>query len=156
MDEENSVLDPMLGALLRQPFQAITARVLADLHACGYGDLRPSHLTVFQHLPAGGGRPTELAERAQMTKQSMGALVDQLVTAGYIERAADPRDGRARVLRRTERGWAVERSARASIGALEAEWAMALGAERLAQCRAFLSDLSELLDGEASDAGPRR
>lgn len=146
----------MLGALLRMPFQAITARVLGDLHAAGFGDLRPSHLVVFQHLPWDGGRPTDLAERAQITKQSMGALVDHLVAGGYVERAADSRDGRARIIRRTGRGWAVERVARESIRALEAEWSAALGAERLDQCRAFLADLSDLLDGEASDPGPRR
>lgn len=146
----------MLGALLRMPFQAIGERVLGDLHAAGYGDLRLSHLVVFQHLPWEVGRVTELAERAQITKQSMSALVDHLVAGGYLERAADPRDGRARALRRTERGWAVERSARESIRALEAEWAAALGEERLAQCRAFLADLADLLEGGATAASPRR
>lgn len=146
----------MLGALLRLPFQAISVRVLGDLHAAGYVDLRPSHLVVFQHLPSDGGRVTELAERAQITKQSMSALVEHLVAGGYVERGADPRDGRSRLLHRTERGWAVERLARESIRALEAEWAAALGAERLAQCRAFLTDLADLLEGDASAVNPRR
>lgn len=138
--------EPMLGALLRAPFQAISARILADLHGAGYADLRPSHLTVFQHLAFDGSRVTELAERAQMTKQSMGALVDHLVAGGYVERVADPVDGRARIVRRTERGMLVERSARASIAALEAEWASVLGADRLTECRALLVELAELLD----------
>lgn len=155
MEDRTGQPERMLGALLRLPSQAIAARVLSDLHAAGFDDLRSSHLVVFQQLPWDGGRVTELAERAQITKQSMSALVDHLIVGGYLERAADPRDGRARVLRRTERGWAVERAARESIRALEAEWAAALGAERLAECRAFLADLADLLDA-ASAPGPRR
>jgi hypothetical protein len=47
-------LERMLGALLRIPFQAITARVAADLAAAGFDDLRPAYLAVFQHLEAQG------------------------------------------------------------------------------------------------------
>lgn len=147
--------EPMLGALLRVPFQAISARILSDLHAAGFVDLRPSHLVVFQHMAFEGSRVTDLAERVQMTKQSMGALVDHLVAGGYVERSADPDDGRARIIRRTERGMVVERSARASISALEAEWAAALGADRLAESRALLVDLAELLDRQSSPSYQR-
>lgn len=139
-------MERMLGALLRIPFQAINARIVRDLEAAGFEDLRPAHFTVFQHLPAGGGRQTELAERAQMTKQSMGALVDHLVSGGYLERAQDPEDGRAKIVQRTDRGWEVERIARQSIRQLEEEWGEKLGRERLRECRQFLQDLAVLLE----------
>jgi DNA-binding MarR family transcriptional regulator len=139
-------MTPMLGALLRAPGAAIVERIASDLVAAGYSDIRPSHFSVFQQLPAEGGRLTLLAERAQITKQSMGALIDQLVTTGYLERVPDPADGRAQIIRRTARGWQVEQIARASISELESEWADALGAERMQQLRQTLTDLAELLE----------
>jgi DNA-binding MarR family transcriptional regulator len=139
-------MTPMLGALLRAPGAAIVARIAADLARAGHTDLRPAHFSVFQQLPAEGGRLTVLADRAQMTKQSMGALVEHLVRAGYLERIVDPTDGRAQIIRRTDRGWDVERIARASIQQLEDEWGEALGHERVQQCRQFLADLSGLLN----------
>lgn len=140
------VMTRLLGALLRLPLQAINARIAADLAAAGYADLRPAHFSVFQYLPAEGARATELAERAQMTKQSMGDLVDYLEGHGYVERVPDPADRRARIVRRTERGWAVERAARASIQHLEDEWGRHLGEERMRQFRTTLEDLAAMLD----------
>jgi DNA-binding MarR family transcriptional regulator len=147
-------LERMLGALLRIPFQAITARVAADLAAAGFTDLRPAYLAVFQHLDAEGSRLTDLAHRAQVTKQSMGALVDRLERWGYVERIPDPRDRRARIVRRTARGGTVERTARASIRALEDEWTQRVGAERMRQCRAVLEEIVAVLD-DSSSAPPR-
>ena len=138
-------MKPMLGALLRAPGTAIVERIAADLVAAGYDDIRPSHFSVFQQLPTEGGRLTMLAERAQITKQSMGALVEHLVAGGYLERVPDPADGRAQIIRRTARGWQVEQIARTSISRLEAEWGDALGEERMQQLRQTLTDLAELL-----------
>jgi DNA-binding MarR family transcriptional regulator len=136
----------MLGAMLRTPLRAITARVGADLAAAGYDDLRPAHFVVFQNLPAEGANATTLAERAEITKQSMGYLLDHLERHGYIERVPDPTDQRARIVRRTARGWAVEWAARASIQRLEDEWSAHLGEERMQQFRAVLVDLGVLLN----------
>lgn len=136
----------MIGALLRIPFQETVRRVLEDLLAAGFVDLRAAHLAVFQHLSPGGTRPSELAERAQITKQSMGYLVEHLVAAGYVEQVSDPRDGRARLVRLTERGRAVDDAARDSMRSLEAEWAISLGADRYAQLKAALTDLVETIE----------
>lgn len=151
MNSKPIVAERMLGALLRIPFQAINRRIQADLTEAGFDDLRPAHFSVFQHLPQNGARATVLAERAQMTKQSMGALLDHLQAGGYIERTPDPTDGRAQIVVRTERGWEVERSARESIRRLERDWGQRLGPERLSQAKAFLTDLvGEIEDQEPS------
>ena len=135
----------MIGALLRIPFQATVARVHAGLVARGYRDLRPAHLVVFQHLSPGGSRQTDLAERAQMTKQSMGYLIDYLEERGYVARIPDPKDRRARLVVLTERGRDVERAARAELAALEAEWDAALGG-RLEVLRNLLRELVAALE----------
>jgi DNA-binding MarR family transcriptional regulator len=86
----------MIGALLRIPREAALRQTLDGLAASGYDDIRPAHFTVFQHMPPEGIRLTTLADAALMTKQSMGYLVDELEGRGYVERAADPADRRAR------------------------------------------------------------
>lgn len=133
----------MIGALLRIPFQETVRRVHSDLTSAGFDDLRPAHLVVFQHLDQAGTRQTDLAERAQITKQSMGYLVDYLVGHGYVTREPDPSDGRASLVCATERGRTVEREARASLERLESEWRSLLGNEPYRQMKAVLAQLAE-------------
>jgi len=132
----------MIGALLRIPFQETVARVYQRLIEAGYTDLRPTHFALLQHLRPEGVQVTELARLAQMTKQSMGALVDYVEERGYVERVADLSDRRAWLIRLTPRGHEVEHVARAAIEELETEWTQSLGNERFA---ALLSTLQELV-----------
>src|SRR4051812_21713187 len=90
-----------MGLLLKLPYVALERHLSARLHALGFGDLRPAHYAVFQSLVPQGSRLTELAERAGMTKQSMGYLVDYLEDHGYLRRVPDPQDQRAQVIRTT-------------------------------------------------------
>ena len=136
-------LPHMIGALLRIPFQETVRRIHSDLMEAGFGDLRPAHFAVFQHLDPEGTRQTDLAERAQMTKQSMGYLVEHLISGGYARREPDPADGRASLVRLTGRGEEVAGLARTSLQALEVEWEASLGTERYREMRAALAELAE-------------
>src|SRR5512142_217151 len=108
MTQKTSIYDTfMIGALLAIPTQVIGRRVAATLAARGFTDYRPTYQVVFQWCRPEGSRLTELAERAGITKQSMGEIIDVLVQRGYLERIPDPTDGRATLIRRTERGWEV-------------------------------------------------
>jgi DNA-binding MarR family transcriptional regulator len=100
---------------------------------------------VFRTLAPDGERVTELAARAHTTKQAMGYLVDYLVQHGYLERLRDPTDGRAQIVRRTERGWEANRVAREVVGDVQAEWAAMLGPHRLDQLVNLLTDLASRL-----------
>src|SRR5579884_143824 len=135
---------PNIGILLREPVQEVVRRVTAGLAEAGFDDLRPAHTAVFQHIDADGSRLTDLAERAQITKQSMAYLVDYLEQRGYLERRPDPNDRRAALICLTERGWEQVRAALETIAAVEAEWAERLGAERVEQLRDLLVDLRQL------------
>src|SRR5829696_2343469 len=137
----------LIGALLRVPHLAVAARIHDGLPAAGIDDIRPAHLVVFQHIDEHtGSRLTGLAEKAQMTKQSMGYLVDYLEERGYLERIPDPEDGRARIVRLTTRGREVMRAARRIVRALEDEWAQLLGRKRMDQLRKTLKDLVTILE----------
>jgi DNA-binding MarR family transcriptional regulator len=133
--------DPNIGILLRDPYLAFSAEVLARLHLAGYADLRAAHLVVFQHIDPDGSRVTDLARRAQMAKPSMAYLVSHLEECGYLERGPDPTDGRAQLVRLTRRGWAEVHDALDIIATMEAELAAALGPRNLARLRRLLVGL---------------
>lgn len=132
---------PNLGILLRVPYQQVVDRVIAGLAEAGFDDLTPAHTAVFQHIEADGSRLTDLARRAQMTKQSMGYLVDNLERLGYLERRPDPTDRRATSICLTDRGWAQIEAGLTSIAELEAEWTKRLGAKSVRQLRELLTEL---------------
>lgn len=134
---------PNLGILLREPFHEVVRRVSAGLAEAGFDDLRPAHMAVFQHIQADGSHLTDLAERAQITKQSMSYLVDQLERRGYLERHPDPNDRRAALICLTQRGWDQVRASLSIIAALEAEWTETLGEQRIEDLRAMLTELRD-------------
>ncbi len=107
-----------------------------------------AHFSVFQHLPPEGARVSELAVQAQITKQSMGALVEHLEQQSYLERLPDPTDGRASIVRLTARGDALVQVARASVQALEREWEAYLGGPRMDQLLSALRDLIAHIEAE--------
>jgi DNA-binding MarR family transcriptional regulator len=135
----------MIGALLRIPREATLRQVVAGLEAAGFGDVRPAHYTVFQHLPPEGMRLTALAEAALLTKQTMGYLVDDLEALGYVERVADPTDRRAKLVRLTARGWEVDQTVRAVVKQIEADWAERLGEEEYQHLSRLLRALIAIL-----------
>ena len=85
---------------------------------------------------------TELAERAFMTKQSVGEVVSDLQGLDYVERVPDPADGRAKIIRLTERGHAAQALGFALIDDLEREWAERYGEQRIAGLRDALEAVS--------------
>jgi DNA-binding MarR family transcriptional regulator len=137
----------MIGALLRIPREATLRQVVAGLEAAGFGDVRPAHFTVFQHMPPEGIRLTALADAALLTKQTMGYLVDDLEALGYVERVPDPTDRRAKLVRLTARGWEVDRTVREVIKQIEADWARRLGEEEYQHLTRLLRSLISILSG---------
>ena len=123
MNAAGRSMDEALGI----PREAALRQVLAGLAAAGFDDVRPATFTVFQHMPPEGIRLTELADAALMTKQSMGYLVDDLEARGYVERVPDPADRRAKLVRLTARGQAVDETVREVIQQIEADWAARMG-----------------------------
>lgn len=135
-----------IGLLLYIPYRALENRVFQALAEAGYGDVTATQARVFQRIGPGGTRLTELAEAAQVTKQTAGFLVDQLERAGYVERTLDPTDARARLVRITERGAAAVPLGAQVIAEVEAEWTAHIGPRRMAQLRDALHRLRETTD----------
>jgi DNA-binding MarR family transcriptional regulator len=142
----DSIGEPNLGLLLFIPYRALENRVFAALAAAGFDDFSTAQARIFQRIGPNGTRLTELAQAAQVTKQTAGFLVDQLERAGYVERVVDPGDGRARLVRVTPRGARTVLIGAAEIARVEAEWAEHLGPHRFAALRETLSALREITD----------
>jgi DNA-binding MarR family transcriptional regulator len=70
-----------------------------------------------------------------MTKQSVGEVTSDLEKRGYLERVADPNDGRAKIIRLTGQGREAYTVGRRLIDELERDWAERYGEERLAALR---------------------
>jgi DNA-binding MarR family transcriptional regulator len=132
-----------LAILLREPFRAMSDEVYERLAARGHGEVRPAHGNVFQYLDDEGTRVVELAHRAQITKQSMASLVEHLESHGYVERITDASDGRAKLVRATDRGREVFAIVRELVAEIDARLVARLGAAKLAQLRTLLQELDE-------------
>jgi DNA-binding MarR family transcriptional regulator len=135
-----------LAVLLREPFLAIADHIHARLAERGHPEVRQAHGAVFQFLDDEGTHVSTLAERAQMTKQSMAELVAHLERHGYVERVPDPADRRAKLVRLTPRGREAVPVAREAIADLEARWSDVLGERDMKRLRRLLERLGQALD----------
>jgi DNA-binding MarR family transcriptional regulator len=138
--------NPLIGALLRVPSQAIHRRILTGLHRAGFRDLRLPHMGVLQYPGPDGSRPSELAERAGMSKQAMNQLLQSLERLGYLSRRDSREDQRARVVHFTARGRAVWARIHEILAEIEAQWRAALGEKdfdrlKALLCKVWVSDL---------------
>ena len=131
-----------LAILLREPFLAGTKLLHQRFAERGHPEIRPPHGNVMQFLDDGGTRVTVLAERAQMTKQSMAELVAHLERLGYVERVPDPSDRRAKLVRATRRGKQLYAIAREVVAEIEAEWTRRLGKAKMRRLRELLEELN--------------
>ena len=130
--------DMLIGALLRVPAQAIHRRIVKELNAAGYDDLRLPHMAVLQFPGPDGVRPITLAERAGMSKQAMNQLLRSLEAIGYLARSDAPDEGRARIVRLTKRGRAAYAKIHEILRDIEREWSTELGPKQFAQLKALL------------------
>jgi DNA-binding MarR family transcriptional regulator len=128
------------GRLLGHAMRRFDARVL-DLMAhnvdvplalsnlAARAQVSAAHVHITRHLELNGTRLTDLAERAGMSKQAMGDLVDQCEAWGLVTREADPRDARARVVKFTPTGLAWLQAFRDAVAQAEKEFRAEVGAE---------------------------
>ena len=133
---------PLIGALLRLPWEAVQRRMLERLHERGFDDLDAAHLNVFQYPGPQGARPSELAARLRISKQALNYLLGELERLGYLERRPDPDDRRSRRVALTDRGTSAIAVIRDAVGEVEAAWTRQLGPERFAQLRGLLLEVS--------------
>jgi DNA-binding MarR family transcriptional regulator len=129
---------PTLGFLLRELYGRMQQRVYDAVAAAGHAGIRPMHSPVLRHLPAEGGRVSEIARETGLAKQSVTYIVEDLVALGYLRTEPDPDDGRARRLRFTARGHKLLGALVSASHEAESSLASVLGKDRLRSLRDML------------------
>jgi DNA-binding MarR family transcriptional regulator len=133
-----------LPALLAQVKNIAVKRMFSRMADAGFPDVREGHGCVFGFVDLEhGSRLTDLAERAGLTKQAVGEVVAELERKGYAQRVPDPYDGRAKIIRLTERGVEASLTGRRLFAEIEREWAEEYGQELVDQLREVAERIAE-------------
>jgi len=123
-------------------------------HVRGWMDAKFAHNSVFGTLGLEGARSADLAEKAGITRQSMGEIVRELVDLGILEMAPDPTDRRAKLVTYTEAGRQEVVEGFSHIVDFEERMVAELGEEGYEQLRAGLEKIVEVLGRD--DRAPTR
>lgn len=129
-----------LGYLLRTTYELLQDQVYARLREAGHPEVRAAHSSVLRHLPLSGARMTELAKHAGISKQSIAYLVDDLSRLGYVEMHEDPSDGRAKLVRFTDRGKELVAVLAKESKKVEKGCARIIGEDQMAALRLALTE----------------
>jgi DNA-binding MarR family transcriptional regulator len=116
-----------LARLLAMAYRQLVDDLHRRLAARGWSEVRPAFGFLLLALRDGPVSLRELVTTLGTSKQAVSKLADAMVAAGLVERAADPRDARAKDLRLTARGRALLVDVEEIYGELEAGWAGTLG-----------------------------
>ena len=131
----------MLGAV----WQWVRDQLYAGVVAAGYDDLNAAHVGLWRYPGLEGLRPSQLADRRGITKQSVNDLLGYLEQHGYLLRVPDSIDRRARVIRLTSKGWQLQKTIYAEAASAQSRIEEILGPRRYAQLHSSLELLTEQL-----------
>jgi DNA-binding MarR family transcriptional regulator len=134
-----------VATLMFIAYRTMDERVIRAMREAGF-NLTVAQARIAQRIAEDGSRLTDLAEQAQVTKQTASLLIAALEREGLVERVQDPVDGRARLIRFTQKGQAASKRARDVVMGVEQEWNEHLGPELAACLREALTKLREIAD----------
>jgi DNA-binding MarR family transcriptional regulator len=137
---------PRITYLMRALHQHYTQFIGTALRDAGFAGIRPGDAKALVFVPAEGIPVGELADRAGVRKQTMREAVEHLERAGYLERRANPRDGRSRLVFLTQPGRAALPAARAAGDRAEAYWARLTSPGEVEAVRSGLLRLVQAID----------
>ena len=88
-DYPNGEPSPYVGAMLGAVWQWVRDQLYAGVIAAGYDDLNAAHVGLWRYPGLDGVRPSQLADRVGITKQSVNDLLGHLERHGYLLRVPD-------------------------------------------------------------------
>jgi DNA-binding MarR family transcriptional regulator len=142
--------EPTVPALVNLVAASGGPHLRAAFAAAGLDGIRPAQSVALVPLVAGGLHASDLADRLRVSRQAVAQAVAALERHGYVARAPDPVDARARIIELTARGRQALQVMRSNAVALEKRWHEVLGGRRLGELR---ETLTMLLACEATAAG---
>jgi DNA-binding MarR family transcriptional regulator len=141
-------IDPELWgryrANLPRHLMGITRHLQSDVMqaltgTAGYAALRLSFEPFMTLIGEQGCRITDLAGWLGISKQACNQTINQIERADYLQRRADPKDGRARMLLLTTKGRRLIRDGAAASGVVQAHYRELVG-------KAEYAEFAELVD----------
>jgi DNA-binding MarR family transcriptional regulator len=84
--------------------------MLRRIHAAGHPEVTTAMIALFRFAGVERRRPGEIAVTARLSKQATNDMLRELERLGYVERHPDSTDGRARIIRLTKRGQALDKA----------------------------------------------
>ena len=134
-----------LATLMFIAYRAMDDQVIRGLRDAGF-EVTTAQSRIAQRIAVDGSRLTDLAEQAQVTKQTASLLVAALEREGLVERVPDPADGRARLIQLTSKGLIASGRAREVVMGVEDVWREHLGPELSAALLEALTKLRDIAD----------
>ncbi len=131
------------GILLGLAYTRFVDELHEELAARGFDDLGSAFGYVFRALSTGPMRPSQLAEHLGITNQGAFKVLEEMHSRGYVERAPDPEDGRATLLRLSRRGRDALASARRFHRRYERRLSAELGKNQARELRLLLERLAK-------------
>jgi len=147
--------EPDLGVLAARLLFEVQGEIFRGTAEQGFDDVRPRHGAVLAYLDEDGIRLADLARVSGRNKQTIAAIVDELENLGYVQRADDPADRRAKLLMPTERAWRRIRIADKIVADIEKRYEARLGRAAYAGFKeAFRAITTDAADEQAPEEQP--
>ncbi|WP_437570334.1 MarR family winged helix-turn-helix transcriptional regulator [Sorangium sp. So ce542] len=143
-----------LGQLLLRSARLLDERAVARIARRGATGVRRAHTALMPYIDIEGTRLTDLAERARVTKQAVGQLVEELEAMGVVERTPDPDDRRAKRVRFTPQGLKALLHGLGVLMELEEELTRKLGEKQMASLKKGLAALLAALEAKEEPEVP--
>jgi DNA-binding MarR family transcriptional regulator len=121
-----------LPLLLAGGFRLLIDELHEHLAEQGHPELRPVHGFALQAVGTDGATISEIGRRLGVSKQAAAKTVAGLENLGYVERQADPSDGRAYRVVLTRRGTDALAASARIFDQLRRRWVRRLGRDRVA------------------------
>lgn len=144
-------LSQEIGQILMLMAKDFQQRLDRDLAARGIAGVGQRHRAIFLHLGQhGASRSVDLAQAAGIRPQSMMVIIHELEEMGLIERQADPRDSRAKLIDFTPRGRQLIKELTRSTETVWQQYRNIAGEQRVRQIFEGLGSLLNPTEGDTS------
>ena len=137
-----AVSTPGLGAALRLAHDVVREEIFARVQQAGHPGFTRATFPLWRFEGLDGRRPSDIARTSGLSKQAVNDQLGALERLRYIERVPHPADGRARIVRLTERGWALDQAVRAAAQQVEEAWMREMGDPAWQTFRAVLDRIA--------------
>jgi len=138
---------PHIGRLARLPYIEMMRIQYQKMGELGLTELNQTHSVIFQTIGE-GARLTQMAKKANLSKQNIKHLINSMEKLGFVESTQDPTDGRAIIYRLTTKGVNWRDQAYDIIGSIENKWAESIGVEKMIELKKLLIILNESINSK--------